>query len=260
MDESTNSFLTAVRNSRGAPTRFVLLIHDITEHRERARQKDEFLGIASHELKTPITTLSLYSELLAERLLLDNDKENLQMLRDIQSQSALLTTLIDDLLAINQIDAGQLQPAKKEFDIHAMVKKVVRGIQSTTTSHRIHCVGNVRDHVFADPDQIGRVLSNLIANAIKYSLRANKIIVRLQKKGGKIVLSVQDFGLGIDKKDQKAVFKRFYRAQGQRGGKIAGFGLGLYICSEIIHKHRQKIWVESTKRKGSTFYFTLPLA
>jgi PAS domain S-box-containing protein len=254
-----SSFITSIKNVGGKPKHFVLITQDITEGKERERQKDEFIGIASHELKNPITTLSLYSELLAERLILENDMENLQMLRDIQSQSALLVTLIDDLLVVNQIDAGRLELMNRNFDLNALIHKVARGIQSTATSHKIVCTGKIKENVSGDYDQIGRVLTNLITNAIKYSPRARRVVIHVSKEKNKAVVSVQDFGLGIEKKDQRQIFKRFFRAQAQKGGKVAGFGLGLFICSEIIKKHKQQIWVQSKYGKGSTFFFSLAL-
>ena len=252
-----SSSLSAVHNKQGRLIGFAKVIKDISKEKEEEQKRDEFIGIASHELKNPIATLSLYSELLGERLRLEHDKTNLQMLRDIQGQSARLVTLIDDLMMVSQIDSGKLELLQKEFDLNALIKKTTHHIQSGSTTHKIIRVGTALRHVRGDEDQIGRVLTNLITNAVKYSIRANKIIVRVAKKGTKMIVSVQDFGPGIETVDRNEIFKRFYRGRGQKNGKVAGFGLGLFICSEIIKKHHQKIWVKSKKGLGSTFFFSL---
>ena len=110
-----------------------------------------------------------------------------------------------------------------------------------------------------DRDRLNQVLINLISNAIKYSPQSNKIVVRTAKKKNEVVVSIQDFGIGIPKKDRPQIFERFYRVKNATGERFGGLGLGLYISSEIILKHGGRIGVRSEEGRGSTFFFTLPL-
>src|SRR5262249_38309466 len=113
--------------------------------------------------------------------------------------------------------------------------------------------------VLADRDRTSQVLINLLTNAIKYSPNANKIILRVYSEGNHVIISIEDFGIGISKKDQPRIFERFYRAYGKREQTFPGFGIGLYIVQEIVKHHHGKVWVESEKDKGSIFFFSLPL-
>jgi len=136
---------------------------------------------------------------------------------------------------------------------------VINDFQSSVKTHQIIKEGKIKEQVFADQSRIEQVLVNLLTNAIKYSPGENKVNVRIDADKNNAVVSIQDFGFGITKKDQAKLFERFYRTSDKKEMKIAGFGLGLYIAAEIVKNHSGKIWVESTKNKGSTFYFTLPL-
>lgn len=250
--------LSAVFSKRGALKGFVQIIRNITVERELDRQKDAFIGIASHELKTPITTLSAYTQILEKRL--KDDKKNLYFITNIKAQTDRLVSLIDDLLNVSRIDSGKLELNLKEFDLNTLIKKVVVDFQYTTDIHAITEDGILQNKVIGDETLIEQVIINLLTNAIKYSPKANKIALHLSAKQNQAIVAVQDFGIGIAKKDLPKVFQRFYRIRDIEKGRVSGFGLGLYISSEIIKKHGGKIWIESEQGKGSTFYFTLPLA
>jgi PAS domain S-box-containing protein len=255
------SFLTLVEGGESGVTLFVLITQNIARERALEQKRDEYIGIASHELKNPITTLSLYSELLAKRLELDRDKKNLHMLHDIQSQAARLVTLVDDLLIVSKLEGGgTLELHKESFNPNAFVIKIIRDFQKSHPTHKIICKEKISYRVRADKDRIAQVVINLLTNAVKYSPRANKVLVRIGRGQNKCVISVQDFGAGIAKKDQRDVFTRFFRTDDAEVGNVAGSGLGLYISKEIIKKHHQRIWVESVVGKGTTFSFTLPLS
>ena len=238
---------------------FVLITRDITEGRALEQKREEHIGIASHELKNPITTLSLYSELLAKRLELERDKKNLHMLRDIQSQATRLTTLVDDLLIVGKIESGKLELHKTEFKPVPLIKKIIREFQSHTPTHRIIFSGSCARSVRADSDRVAQVVINLIANAVKYSPPARKVQVELRARRGKCIISVQDLGTGIEKRDQRNIFARYFRASDAEAGNIAGSGLGLYIAKAIVKKHRERLWLKSMQGKGSKFFFTLSL-
>lgn len=238
----------------------LLAIEDISDRKNVEKQKDLFIGIASHELKTPITTMKGYVQILEKRLLQKGDNKDAYLIQNINKQSDRLTSLVNDLLNTSTIQAGKLVLKKKKFDLNTIVTKAVVDFQFTTETHQIIKEGEIKEWVFGDQSRIEQVLSNLITNALKYSPKADKVIVRIGCDKDKAFVSVQDLGFGITKKDQSRIFERFYRTNDKKEMNVAGFGLGLYISAEIIKGHHGKIWVESTKGKGTTFYFTLPLA
>jgi signal transduction histidine kinase len=135
----------------------------------------------------------------------------------------------------------------------------VENVQETTQTHRISIDKLAQIKVFGDRDRIGQVLINLLNNAIKYSPQADTVLTRVSKDHNQILVSVQDFGRGIDKEHQYSIFERFYQITDAEGKTYSGLGIGLYISSEIIKRHGGRLWVESQKGKGSTFHFTLPL-
>lgn len=244
----------------------LLAIEDITDRKDIEEQKDLFIGIASHELKTPITTLRGYAQILEKQLGQHGDSKDNYLIQNINKQTIKVTNLINDLLNTSKIQAGKLDLEKKKFDLNELAAKVVVDFQHTTETHQIIKEGEAKVEVFADQCRIEQVLSNLITNAVKYSPNADKVIVRVGTDNKNAIVSVRDFGFGIADKDQAKIFERFYRTGDKEEMKVTGFGLGLFIASEIVKEHNGKIWVESAKgkalpagRQGSTFYFTLPL-
>jgi two-component system CheB/CheR fusion protein len=237
----------------------LLAIEDITDRKDVEEQKDLFIGIASHELKTPITTMKGYAQILEKRLGQQGDSKNTYLVQNINKQTDRLTNLINDLLNTSKIQAGKLVLEKKKFDLNKIVTKAVIDFQYATETHKIIKEGKIEEGLNGDQSRIEQVLANLITNAIKYSPKADKIIVRIGTDKKNAIVSVQDFGFGIAKKDQAYVFERFYRTDNREKTDVAGFGLGLYISAEIIKSHGGKIWLESMKDKGTIFYFTLPL-
>ena len=255
------TFITPMKKRDGSIKFFVLITKDITKERVLEQKREEYIGIASHELKNPITTLSLYSELLAKRLELKRDKKNLHMLRDIQGQAARLVTLVDDLLIVSKIEGGGTLALRTEvFDAKAFIKKITQHFQSISLTHRILYKGTLHAPVRADKERIAQVLINLLTNAVKYSPGAKKVLVRTRREGNKCVISIQDFGPGIAKKDQRDIFTRFFRTDDAGAGSVAGSGLGLYISKAILKRHRERLSVKSIVEKGTTFSFTLSVA
>lgn len=236
----------------------LLAIEDITDRKDIETHKDLFIGIASHELKTPITTIKGYTQILEKRLSQVGDSKDRSLIQNINQQTDRLTSLINDLLNTSKIQAGKLVLDKKRFDLDALLTKTISDFQNVTETHQIIKEGRIKEQVLGDPSRIEQVVSNLITNAIKYSPSADKVIVRVGTDKRNAIVSVQDFGFGITKKDQARIFERFYRTGNKEEMNVAGFGLGLYIAAGIVNAHHGKIWVESTKGKGSTFYFTLP--
>jgi two-component system CheB/CheR fusion protein len=237
----------------------LLAIEDITERKELEQQKDEFISIASHELKTPITSVKAYTQILGRRFRKADDMKSVELVEKMDSQLDKLTNLIGDLLDITKIEAGRIQFHESYFDFNELVKETVEELQRTTEKHRIAKELQPSITVYGDHDRLGHVLTNFVTNAIKYSPHADKIIVKTVVDKDNVTLSVQDFGLGLSHKDQAKVFERFYRVGGSDQNTYPGLGLGLYIASEIVKRHKGHVWVESKEAKGSTFCFSLPI-
>jgi signal transduction histidine kinase len=233
---------------------------DVTKQETLLRQKDEFLGVASHELKTPVTSMLAYTELLQRRFENADDQLTYGMLSKINQQINRLTLLINDLLDVTRLEQGKLILRREEFDFNALVEEVVEEIQRTTSTHSIEISMDERRGVYADRDRIGQVIANFLTNAIKYSPKSNKVEVSIRYEPEAVRLAVRDHGLGLSPEDQEKVFERFFRVEGKDRETLSGLGLGLYISSEIIERHGGCIGLESELKKGSEFYFTLPIA
>lgn len=227
------------------------------EQREIERRKDEFISIASHELKTPLTTIKAFTQLMRRDP--EVKKQTKIFLEKMERQLDKLTGLVYDLLDVSHLNKGILQLKKESFDITQLIKETIDNIQATTVRHKIIFMNTLPVTVYADKYRIEQVLTNLLTNAIKYSPRSKKIHVLLAREKNKIKTTVQDYGIGIPEKKQKNIFKRFYRVSGGIRDSFPGLGLGLYISNEIIKRHEGKISFKSVENKGSTFSFTLPL-
>ena len=169
-----------------------------------------------------------------------------------------LEKLINDLLDVSKIQSGQLELNKQIFDMDTLLDETIASFQMISKSHLIiKGTDPIRAEVMADKQRIEQVLFNLFSNAVKYSPGEKKIIVSSTKTEGELVIKIRDFGIGVLKEERLNIFERFYRSK-DTSIHISGFGLGLYICMDIIKRHGGKMWVE-TEKKGSSFYFTLPL-
>ncbi|MDQ6890531.1 MAG: PAS domain-containing protein, partial [Bacteroidota bacterium] len=260
-DNVFRPFLTRVvpiHDEQGKIIRWLGTNTDITRQKEIERMKDDFLSIASHELKTPLTTIKAYSQIVETILEKKGDTETLGLIKRMISQVGKLTTLIEDLLDITKIQKGKLAYNEEFFDFNKLVKEAVDDMQKTSFTHEIVINQDRNAKVFGDRNKISQVIDNLISNALKYSPKAEKIIVTTRKQKDGVQLSVQDFGIGISAQEQQNIFEQFYRVSGDRQATFPGLGIGLYICSEIIARQGGKIWVESVMDKGSVFYFRLP--
>ena len=251
--------VSPIRDAKGKAIGASIISRDISERKALDRRRDEFVSVASHELKTPITTIKAFAQIATRRLMQQGDNANAYFLENINKQTDKLATLVNDLLDVSKIQAGKLIFTKKEFDFDAMLKKVIVDFQYTTQTHQIINRGHTRKKIIGDEDRISQVVINLLSNAIKYSPGKDKVIVRSTTDKKNITVSVQDFGIGIPKEKCDRVFDRFYRVKEMETDGMGGFGLGLYISSEIVKRHNGKIWVESEEKKGSTFFFTLPV-
>lgn len=238
----------------------LLVMENITERKFMQKRTDTFMSMASHELKTPATTIKLLVQILEKHLENSPDETLVEYLHKIGDQVNMLTKITNDLLDVTGIRTGKFTISKESFDLDMLAHEVVENCQLFLPTHKILIEGGEKTLVGGDRERIGRVLINLIVNAVKYSPTKSKVIVKLSRTKKDVTLSIQDFGIGIAKKDQDKIFDHSTQIdRATRGKESTGLGLGLYISSSIIQRHGSRIEVKSTKGKGSTFSFTLPL-
>lgn len=232
---------------------------ELIKIRDLDAQKDNFLNIASHELKTPVTTIKIYTQLLERKLRKSGTDDYREFFTKINEQISSINNLVSSLLDATKIRAGKMPFSFKHYDINQVLKDKIDIAIQTTRKHKIFLHGRISRKIFGDKERIGQVVNNLLSNAIKYSPRGGEINVIAEEMKKEIVISVRDEGMGLDRNQQKKIFDRFFRAVDPESSSIPGMGIGLYISSEIIKFHGGRIWVESEKGKGSTFIFSIPL-
>ncbi len=238
------------------------IARDISEQvkaREEIRalnaRKDEFIGIAGHELRTPITTIKGYMQLLEGQAESGVARD---FLRKALRQVNKLNRLVGDLLDVSKIQAGQLQYNMIACRLLPVVREGIETVRQIYSGHSIELITPIEDPVItADGAKIEQVLINFLTNAVKYSPAAANIIVKVITSEGKAIVSVKDFGIGIPRHHLDDIFNRYYRVNPDQGS--GGLGIGLYISREIIRRHGGDTWVESKEGEGSVFYFSLPL-
>jgi signal transduction histidine kinase/DNA-binding response OmpR family regulator len=236
---------------------------DIDDQKKIEKEKDEFLSIASHELKTPLTSIKAYVQLLERKLKLDKESSEAGFVAKVQGQIEKLNALITDLLDVSKIENGKLKINKKQVNLESVISNAIETIQQTHEEQtvKIERQGIKPDILIPlDEIRIEQVLINFLTNAIKYSPHNNQVIITtfVDEEAEEVRVNVTDFGIGIPDFKQDAVFKKFYRVE-ESSLQFQGMGIGLFICSEIIKQHHGTVGVSSVLGEGSTFYFTLPL-
>ncbi|MBN8859246.1 MAG: PAS domain-containing sensor histidine kinase, partial [Sphingobacteriales bacterium] len=231
-------------------------IHDI---KEIDQQKDYFISMASHELKTPVTSLKGYTQLLQSKYENSGDNFLITSLNVIDKQTVRLNKLISELLDLSKIKLGNLVFEEEGFDLNMFLSEIMEEKRMINPGFVINYEYKQPAFIYADKDRIRQVVANLINNAVKYSPSSNIIGVKSEITDNEVVVTIKDNGIGISKKDQVKIFERFYRVEGKSEKTFPGFGIGLFIASEIIRRHNGKIGVMSEPGKGSVFYFSLPV-
>ncbi|HSF54847.1 MAG TPA: PAS domain S-box protein, partial [Algoriphagus sp.] len=230
---------------------------DINEQKLNDERKDEFVSIASHEMKTPLTTAKAYLQMLEFTLDESNGEAILFTKKAIESVDRL-TELASELLDVSKIRLGKLQYNLATFNFNDLIHDTVESIQLTTPIHRIIKSGEVRDPVFGDKHRLQQVVINLLTNAIKYSPDADVVFIDFKQEGDTIQVSVKDAGIGIAQSSLDKIFDKYHRIE-DHAVHFQGLGIGLFISFEIIQRHKGKLWATSEAGKGSTFYFLLPI-
>ena len=234
------------------------VVVDITEQKNIDRHKDEFISIASHELKTPLTSLKVYGEILEDKLTRNNYSDSVFLAQKINRQIERFGKLIAQLLDTGKITAGGLVLQKEIFNLSNLILDVIEEQQKLTTIHTLKLVSDCHVLTYAEEERIRQVLTNLISNAIKYSPDGGDITIACEENESFITVTVTDNGIGIPTEALSKVFDRFFRVQTKQNENIGGIGLGLYITSQIIRKHGGSITVRSNEGHGAVFCFTIP--
>ncbi|RYY71130.1 MAG: GAF domain-containing protein [Chitinophagaceae bacterium] len=245
-------------NIGGLSPRFSGTVWDITERKLDDNRKNDFIAMVSHELKTPLTTLKGYIQLME---LGTGDNEFLvEALSKAGKQAHKMETLIKGFLDISKLDSGKILLQPSLFKIKEIIDDAVEDVGSTMQRSQINSSTCEDIEILGDKNKLSQVVTNLLSNAIKYSPVNSPIEITCSKKEGQIIVGIRDQGLGIKKEDQDKLFERFSRIENSAHDNIAGFGIGLYLCKEIISRHHGRLWVETEYGKGSVFYFSIPAA
>ncbi len=232
---------------------------DITEQKQNDIRRSKFIGVVSHELKTPLTALKAYVQMLSNWAKKQKDNFTIGALTKVDKQVRKMLNMINSLLNLSGAEAGKIHLNKTEFILNELIDEVVEETLFITSTHSIAMAPCNLIHINADRDKIEQVLVNLLSNAAKYSDKSAPIEVACATHDETVEVNITDHGFGIAREEIDKLFLPHYRVESKETEKISGFGIGLYLCSEIIQKHGGKIWVESEPGKGSTFKFTLPL-
>ncbi|HXO73641.1 MAG TPA: ATP-binding protein, partial [Puia sp.] len=250
---------TVQHDSEGKNSYFTGVLHEITEKKQDEIRKSDFIGMVSHELKTPLTSLTAILQLLSRELRNSEDEFITNALNIANVQVKKMNNMINGFLNISRLESGKIHIHSQQFDLEKLIREMINEIALTVTTHTINFMECGPVIVNADRDKIGAVISNLLSNAAKYSPKGKVIDVSCKMEQGQAIVSIKDEGIGINQRDIEKIFDRYYRVETNNTQYISGFGIGLYLSAEIIQRHDGKIWAASEMGQGSTFYFSLPL-
>jgi two-component system sensor histidine kinase VicK len=236
---------------------FAGIVMDVTEQKLDDQRKNDFIGMVSHELKTPLTSLSGFLQLLQRRASKNGDTLTVGSTERSLNQVRKMTSMINGFLDISKLESGKIDLNKKLFSLDELVQEMVEEAMAFQSTHQISFSG-CKVTVQADRDKIGNVISNLLSNAVKYAPGGKRVGVSCVTQENFVQISIEDEGMGIASEHLDQLFHRFYRVQ-PNNDNISGFGIGLYLSAEIIRRHNGRIWAESVPGAGSVFHFTLPL-
>ncbi|RZK73304.1 MAG: PAS domain S-box protein [Pedobacter sp.] len=252
--------ISTVKDPAGNIKGLSKIARDITEKKQEEIRKNDFIAIVSHELKTPLTSLKSYIQILLAMAKKENAEFGINALSRAEMQINKMTNMVQDFLNLARLEGGNILVKKEPFALELLIEEALNETQFLTTNHTI--VSNTCSGISinADKEKLSQVLINLIGNAIKYAPNGGNITINCTQHGEKVRIAVSDEGVGISMADQKKLFNRFYRVKNEKVKNVSGFGIGLYLVSEIVRNHDSKIEVESEEGIGSTFYFDLEIS
>jgi len=260
----------AQRSAQGNILRWISVWTDIDEQKrieqarrmseQTVRRRDDFISMASHELKTPLVVLKMQTQLLQKRLVKHGSHDFAAALARIEAQIQKLERLNRDLLDVSKAQAGRLDYVEETVDLDELLSEVAEVMHQLHPTHTILRRGAAKTHLVGDRDRLEQVFTNLLSNAIKYSPAADTVELDIGSSEEAITVCVRDHGIGIPREEREKIFERFYRAVDPSTHALPGLGMGLYIVAEIVKDSGGTITVESERGKGSTFQVTLPLS
>lgn len=239
----------------------VAFVTDITAQKEAEQRKEDFLSLVSHELRTPLTTVKAFTQILQKRFEKEERVDVVQYLSKMDMQINRITNLVLTLLDMSMMQKNTVSLSREPFDVNDVVAETVNHLQQITPKHQLLIEGECHCTINGDADRIGQAVTQLLLNAIKFSPNASTVIVRtsIDDAQDRVVISIQDFGVGVPKRHQRRIFERFYRVYEDKNTTYPGLGIGLYLAKEIITRHAGTLWVKSIEGQGATFSFSLPL-
>ena len=236
--------------------KLIIIMHDITVHKELEREREDVIGFVAHELRNPLANLVLCNELLGE-LIKENDTESIDdLLQRSKNNVMRLNKLIGELYDAAKMKSGNLKLNVSTFNFQEMIREAIDTIKILHPSYNIVVKGNGNIETNGDRYRLIQVVTNYLSNGIKYSDGNTEVQLLITYTDESVTVSVKDYGLGISPKQLPFIFDRFFRAEKTKN--LEGIGLGLYICRRIINAHRGEVWAESEEGNGSTFYFSIP--
>jgi len=234
----------------------LLIVHDITAYKDLEKEKEDVMGFVAHELRNPLSNMILCNELMGEALKENDTLLTESLLQKSKNNASRLQKMITELYESTKINSGYMQLQFYEFNFFDAIKEAIETVEVLQPAYQIIVNGNANISIIADRYRIIQVLTNYLSNGIKYSNGTN-VSLNVSNDEKTLTVSVKDEGLGISKEQLPYVFERFFRVEKTRN--IEGIGLGLYLCRQIIHAHKGRVWAESEEGKGSVFYFSIPL-
>ncbi len=249
--------ISPVKDSRGNIIGISKIARDITSKKQEEVRKNDFIAIVSHELKTPLTSIKSYIQVLLAKARKEGGDFTINALSRAEVQTNKMTYMINDFLSLARLEEGKIYLNKEPFELHPLMEDLANDAQFLASGHTIKLRDCEHIIVNADKDKISQIMINLLSNAIKYSPKGSTITIGCEKHGNTVKIFVSDEGVGIHNVDQKRLFERFYRVENEQMKTVSGFGIGLYLVAEILKFHDSKIEVESEVGKGSTFWFEL---
>jgi PAS domain S-box-containing protein len=253
----TDHTITPIRGTDGQISFYIGIWKDISNQIISDHRKDEFINIAAHEFKNPITTIKALNQILLNRF--KRDTMAMSYLQSMEDQVRRLTIMVNDLLDMSRIQKGKVILRKERFSLQELINQAVENYQLTLPQYQVITQGKCFDTIWADRTKIGQVVNNLVTNAAKYSPEGSRIWITTTKKDKEIEVRIRDEGEGVPLELQKKIFEKYFRIDNQTTKKRNGLGIGLYISSQIVRLHGGKIGLKSQPSKGSTFFFSLPL-